>query len=155
MNKNNSLKIGIAGLGNVGQGVFRILTEQKELLTKRCGRQVEIVAVSARDKSKDRGLNLSGVKWYDNPVELAGDANVDCVVEVIGGDSGPAAETVRTALKNGKHVVTANKALIAKHGVELAKLAEKKKTLPCSLKARLPAAFLSLRQSRKAWLGII
>ena len=82
--------------------------------------------MSARDKSKDRGIDLSGCTWFDNPVELARSADVDCVVELVGGADGAALETVQTALNHGKTVVTANKALLAKHGLALAKLAESK-----------------------------
>ncbi len=119
------LNIGIAGLGTVGQGVFRIISEKQQHFADKFSADIKITAVSARDKSKDRGLKLDGIKWYDNAVELAADKNVDVVVEVIGGAEGIAADTVRAALNNGKHVVTANKALLARAGVELAALAEK------------------------------
>jgi homoserine dehydrogenase len=120
------LKVGIAGLGTVGASVIRILARQNEAVAQRGGRPVEVVAVSARDKSKDRGIDLSGCTWFDNPVELARSADVDCVVELVGGADGAALETVQTALNHGKTVVTANKALLAKHGLALAKLAESK-----------------------------
>ncbi|WP_201864535.1 homoserine dehydrogenase [Microvirga soli] len=120
------LRVGIAGLGTVGASVIRILDRQNEAITQRGGKPVQVVAVSARDRSKDRGFDLARFTWFDNPVELAGTADVDCVVELVGGADGPALETVRTALSHGKHVVTANKALLAKHGLELARLAEEK-----------------------------
>ncbi|MDF2688075.1 MAG: homoserine dehydrogenase [Microvirga sp.] len=120
------LRVGIAGLGTVGASVIRILDRQNEAIAQRGGKPVQVVAISARDKSKDRGFDLSGFTWFDNPVELAGTADVDCVVELVGGADGAALETVRTALSHGKHVVTANKALLAKHGIELARLAEEK-----------------------------
>jgi homoserine dehydrogenase len=120
------LKVGIAGLGTVGASVIRILARQNEAVSQRGGRPVEVVAVSARDRSKDRGVDFSHCTWFDNPVELARSADVDCVVELVGGADGAALETVRTALEHGKTVVTANKALLAKHGLELAKLAESK-----------------------------
>ena len=120
------LRVGIAGLGTVGASVIRILDRQNEAIAQRGGKPVQVVAISARDKSKDRGFDLSGFTWFDNPVELAGTADVDCVVELVGGADGAALETVRTALSHGKHVVTANKALLAKHGLELARLAEEK-----------------------------
>lgn len=120
------LRVGIAGLGTVGQGVFKIISDKEEYFRKKFDAEISITAVSARDKKKDRGVNFAAVKWYDNAVDLANDPNVDVVVEVIGGAEGPAAELVKAALKNGKHVVTANKALIARSGVELAKLAEEK-----------------------------
>ncbi len=120
------LRIGIAGLGTVGASVIRILARQNEAVAQRGGRPVEVVAVSARDRSKDRGVDLSGCTWFDNPVELARSADVDCVVELVGGADGAALETVQTALNHGKTVVTANKALLAKHGLALARLAESK-----------------------------
>ena len=123
MKKN--LKIGIAGLGTVGQGVFKILSEGKEMLEKRSGCGLEISAVSARSKNADRGINLNNVIWLDNPLELASHNDIDIVVELIGGSDGIALELARKTLESGKHFVTANKALIAHHGMELAKLAEK------------------------------
>jgi homoserine dehydrogenase len=120
------LKIGLAGLGTVGQGVFKILSEKKEFFAKKFGAEIEIIAVSARDKNKDRGINLSGIKWYESPIELANDKDIDVFVEVIGGAEGVVADAVEVALKNGKHVVTANKALIARKGFELTKIAEDK-----------------------------
>jgi homoserine dehydrogenase len=120
------LKVGIAGLGTVGASVIRILARQNEAVAQRGGRPVEVVAVSARDRSKDRGVDFSHCTWFDNPVELARSADVDCVVELVGGADGAALETVQTALNQGKSVVTANKALLAKHGLALAKLAESK-----------------------------
>jgi homoserine dehydrogenase len=119
-----ALNIGIAGLGTVGAGVAKILTQNTQLLQDRAGCKINIVAVSARDTNKDRGVNLSGIKWYDNPVDIASDANVDVVVELIGGATGAAFDLCEKALKNGKHFITANKALIARHGKSLAKLAE-------------------------------
>jgi homoserine dehydrogenase len=114
-------KIAIAGLGTVGTGVVKALTARGEDLSRRAGRELEIVAVSARDKNKARGIPVAG--WTDDPLSLAtGDA--DIVVELIGGEEGIARQLVETALANGKHVVTANKALLAKHGLALARLAE-------------------------------
>ncbi|OFW96317.1 MAG: homoserine dehydrogenase [Alphaproteobacteria bacterium RIFCSPHIGHO2_12_FULL_45_9] len=113
------LRVGIAGLGTVGAGVFRILSDHPSF---------KVTAVSARDKSKDRGLNLSGVTFVDNPIDLATRTDVDAVVEVMGGDGDPALSLVKTALQNKKAVVTANKALLAYHGAELAQIAEENKT---------------------------
>lgn len=117
------LKIGIAGLGTVGAGVIRILQTHGNEIAKRAGRAVEVVAVNARDKAKKRDVDVSGFQWIPNAVDLA-KADVDVVVELIGGDEGDAKTLVEAALKNKKHVVTANKALLAKHGYALAKLAE-------------------------------
>ncbi|MGH2341179.1 homoserine dehydrogenase [Segnochrobactraceae bacterium EtOH-i3] len=119
------LKVGIAGLGTVGASVARLLTRHAADLTQRCGRPIEIVAVSARDPSKDRGVDLSEVTWYTDVEALAHDNRIDVVVELIGGASGAAERAVRSALGRGKPVVTANKALLAKHGAEFARLAEK------------------------------
>ncbi len=116
-------KIAIAGLGTVGSGVVKALTARGEDLSRRAGRTLRIVGVSARDAKKARGFAVTG--WTDDPLSLAkGDADV--VVELIGGDEGIARQLVETALDNGKHVVTANKALMAKHGKVLADLAEKR-----------------------------
>jgi homoserine dehydrogenase len=117
-----SFKIAIAGLGTVGGGVVKALAARGDELSRRAGRRLEITAVSARDKSKARGFDLKG--WTDDTLSLAkGDADV--VVELIGGEEGIARQLVETALANGKHVVTANKALLAKHGLALAQVAEK------------------------------
>ena len=116
--------IGIAGLGTVGGGVFKLLDEQAELLAARCGHALEVRAVAAREKGRERGIDLSGVRWHDDPAALAGDPEVEIVVELIGGEEDPARSLCEAALRAGKSVVTANKALIARHGNELAALAE-------------------------------
>jgi len=120
-----SLRIAIAGLGTVGGGTLKIVSSQAAMIEKRCGRKVVITGIAAKDKKKNRGVDTSKMKWFDNPVDMASDATIDVVVECIGGSEGVARELVTQALANGKSVVTANKALIAHHGVELAKLAEK------------------------------
>ncbi|MDR6430709.1 homoserine dehydrogenase [Brucella pseudogrignonensis] len=125
----DALRIGVAGLGTVGASVLRILRDKAEMLTRQCGKQVVVTAVSARDRSRDRGVDLSGIEWFDDSVELAKSANIDVFVELIGGDEGPARSAVEAALRAGHHVVTANKALLAKHGVSLAKIAEEKGVL--------------------------
>ncbi len=122
----SALRIGIAGLGTVGAGVLRLLDAQRDLLAARAGRTIEVAAVSARDRAKSRGLDLSRSRWVDDPVALADDPGVDVVVELIGGEDGPAKALVERALGNGKPVVTANKALLARHGTALAHLAETK-----------------------------
>ncbi len=119
-----SLRLAIAGLGTVGAGIVKIVQQHGDLLTARAGQPIEIVAVSARSRSKDRGVDLSGYAWEDDAVELARRDDVDVLIEVIGGEDGPAKAVVETALANGKHVVTANKALLAIHGQNLATLAE-------------------------------
>ncbi|MBB6259725.1 homoserine dehydrogenase [Paenochrobactrum gallinarii] len=121
-----ALRIGVAGLGTVGGSVLRILREKAEMLTRQCGREMIVTAVSARDRSRDRGVDLTNIAWFDDPVELAKSDKIDVFVELIGGDEGPAKASVEAALNAGRHVVTANKALLAKHGVALAEIAEEK-----------------------------
>ena len=118
------LRIGIAGLGTVGGGIIKLLNSQAALLAARCGRAIEVTAVSARDRYKDRGVDLSAYTWHDDAVGLASDDNVDVVAELIGGEDGVVKALVEAAIANGKHIVTANKALIARHGTALAKSAE-------------------------------
>ncbi len=119
------LKVGIAGLGTVGAEVVRLIEAQGNVLASRCGRGVRVAAVTARAKAKKRGLDLRGVVWAASPQALAADPDIDCFVELIGGAGEPALSAIETALKAGKSVVTANKALIARHGVRLAVLAER------------------------------
>ena len=125
----NALRIGIVGLGTVGSSVVRVLKEKRDLLTKQCGRPIDVVSVSARDKTRERGIDLQGIEWVDDPLVLAASKEIDVFVELIGGEEGIARFCVEEALKRGHHVVTANKALLARHGVALAKIAEKKGVL--------------------------
>ncbi|WP_353472741.1 homoserine dehydrogenase [Salipiger sp. H15] len=118
------LRLGIAGLGTVGAGVVKIVQQKAELLESRSGRKVVISAVSARNRDKDRGVSLAGYAWEDDPVALAKRDDVDVLVELMGGSDGPAKAAAEAALKAGKDVVTANKALLAHHGQALAELAE-------------------------------
>jgi homoserine dehydrogenase len=118
------LRIAIAGLGTVGTALLRLLTANGEVLAARAGRPIEVVAVSARARSRDRGVDLRRYRWYDDPVALAADPGIEVVVELIGGADGPALALCRAALAAGKPVVSANKALLAHHGAELAALAE-------------------------------
>jgi homoserine dehydrogenase len=118
------LKVGIAGLGTVGAEVIRLIETQGRALTGRSGRGVRVVAVTARNKAKKRGVDLRGVTWARTPLALANDPNVDCFVELMGGADDPALSAIEAALRSGKSVVTANKALIAKHGSKLAAIAE-------------------------------
>ena len=118
------LRLGIAGLGTVGAGVVRIVRQQSDLLAVRTGRRIEITAVSARDRNKDRGVQLSGYAWEDDAVALAVRDDVDVFVELIGGSEGPAKDAIEAAIDAGKNVVTANKALLAIHGQALAERAE-------------------------------
>ncbi|HET6467264.1 MAG TPA: homoserine dehydrogenase [Geminicoccaceae bacterium] len=118
------LRIGIAGLGTVGGGTLRLLRAHGQLLRQRTGRPLEVAAVSARDRTRDRGVDLRAVRWHEDARALASDPDVDVVCELIGGADGIALELCRTALRHGKAVVTANKAMLAHHGAELARLAE-------------------------------
>ena len=118
------LRIALAGLGTVGAGLIRLVETNGALIARRAGRPVRIVAVSARDRAKDRGVDLSPYMWEDDMTALSARADVDVVVELVGGADGPALTTARGALKAGKALVTANKAMVAHHGMELAELAE-------------------------------
>jgi homoserine dehydrogenase len=120
-----ALRIAIAGLGTVGGDVVKALHLRGAELAQRAGREIEIIAVSARDRSKLRASDISGIDWMSDAVELA-KSNADVVIELIGGDDGVAQAVVDAALRAGKHVVTGNKALLARHGAELALLAEEK-----------------------------
>ncbi|HBS25193.1 MULTISPECIES: homoserine dehydrogenase [Thalassospira] len=120
----NVVKIGVAGLGTVGAGTVKLLSEHRDNLTDRSGSPMTVTAVSARDRTRDRGFSTEGITWYEDARDLATDKNVDVVVETIGGSNGIAYDVCKAALENGKHVVTANKALIALHGVELARIAD-------------------------------
>ncbi len=120
------LRLGLAGLGTVGIGVVKILEREAALVAARSGRPVVITAVSARDRAKNRDADLSAFAWETDPVALASRDDVDVFVEVMGGHEGPARAATEAALAAGKHVVTANKALLAHHGQALAELAEDK-----------------------------
>ena len=120
----SQLKVGLAGLGTVGTAVIRMLEARKADLAARTGREIQVVAVSARSRGKDRGVDLSGVRWFDDPVALARDPDIDVFVELMGGDGDPAKAAVVAALEAGKPVVTANKALLAKCGLDLARRSE-------------------------------
>ncbi len=118
------LRIAVAGLGTVGAGVLTLLAANAALIARRAGRPIVVVAVSARNRARDRGIDLAGLAWEDDPVALAHRADVDAVVELIGGTDGPALGLARAALAAGKPFVTANKAMIAHHGMELARVAD-------------------------------
>jgi homoserine dehydrogenase len=121
----STLKIGVAGVGTVGAALIAQVSAQRDALEARCGRRIEVVAVCARNKKKKRNVDLRRMKWHADPVALAKDPGIDVFVELIGGGGNPAKAAVEAALKAGKSVVTANKALLARHGVALAALAEK------------------------------
>lgn len=118
------LRLGIAGLGTVGIGVVKIVQRHADLMARRSGRTITIQAICARDRMKNRDADLSSYRWEDDAMTVATAEDVDVYVELIGGDAGVARDTIRAALQSGKDVVTANKALLALHGQELAELAE-------------------------------
>ncbi len=118
------LKIAVAGLGTVGAGTLALLAQNADLVAQRCGRRIDVVAVSARTRERDRGVDLSGVDWYDDAAAMAREADADVVVELIGGEDGPAKAVCEAALTAGRHVVSANKAMLAHHGAALARQAE-------------------------------
>jgi homoserine dehydrogenase len=118
------LRVGLAGLGTVGTAVIRLISRQREALEARCGRPIKVEAVSARSPAKDRGIDLSQFRWVSEPLGLATDPGIDVFVELIGGEGDPARRAVEAALASHKSVVTANKALLARHGFALATLAE-------------------------------
>ena len=120
-----TLRVGVAGLGTVGGGVLRLLGDNAVLVAARAGQPIVVTAVSARDRARDRGVSLDGVRWHEDASALADDPEVDVVVELIGGSEGPGRALVEASLRAGRPVVTANKALLAVHGAELAALAER------------------------------
>jgi len=125
MNAEKPLRLAIIGLGTVGAGVIRILQENGALIARRAGRPIEVVAISARDRNLDRGVDLSPYEWVDDMSSLAARDDIDAIVELIGGADGPALTLARQALASGKPFVTANKAMIAHHGLTLAHEAER------------------------------
>src|SRR4029077_9685053 len=120
------MKIAIAGLGTVGAGVLKLLHWQADLLAQRAGCRIVVTAVSARDRRRDRGVDLSAVRWYEDAAAMAADPEIDVVGELIGGVDGIARRVLDTALDHGRHIVTANKALMAHDGTRLAARAEEK-----------------------------
>ncbi len=118
------LKAGLAGLGTVGSAVVRMLERERDAIAARCGRPIKVIAVTARSPDKARDLGTRNLRWVADPVTLAADPEIDVFVELMGGDGDPAKRAVETELASRKPVVTANKALLARHGVDLARLAE-------------------------------
>ncbi|MEM9332385.1 MAG: homoserine dehydrogenase [Pseudomonadota bacterium] len=126
---NRPLKVGIAGLGTVGVALLKVLKDNAETIRNRCGREVVVAGINSRDKSRDRGFDLRKFEWFDDAKAMAASDSIDVFVELIGGEDGIALDAAREALAAGKHVVTANKAMLARHGVELAEAAETKGVL--------------------------
>lgn len=147
---NKTWRVGVAGLGTVGGGLLQFLAERPEFAP--AGDKAVVTAVSARSKSRPRTVDISNLAWFDDPVALAGSPDVDLFVELIGGSDGPAKAAVETALKAGKPVVTANKALIAVHGAELAALAESQ-GVPLLFEAAVMGGTPAVKMLREAMVG--
>ncbi len=122
--KKDKLNIAIIGLGNIGNYLYRFLQTNKSILSKKNNCIPNVIFISAKNKNKKRNFKIDKKKWLDNYLDATTSPSVDLIVELIGGAEGPAKKLVFNALKNKKHVVTANKALIAKHGNELSRIAE-------------------------------
>jgi homoserine dehydrogenase len=146
------LKVGLAGLGTVGASVLRLIADGGETLAARCGRPVEVVAASARTRGKDRGVDVSKLRWFDDPAALARDPGIDVFVELMGGEGDPAKAAVEAALASGKSVVTANKALLARHGLALAQLAEKN-AVALNFEAAVAGAIPVIKTLREGFAG--
>ncbi len=142
------LSIGVAGLGTVGAGVLTVLRDNADVIAARAGRPIVVTAVSARDRSRDRGVPVAGLRWYDDPVALAQDPGVDVIVECIGGSEGPARLLVEAALRAGRPVVTANKALLATHGAALAAMAEAR-GVPLAFEAAVAGGIPAIKAIRE------
>ena len=119
------LNIAIIGLGNIGSYLFKFLNDNKKILTKKNNCLPVVKYVSAKNKKRKRGIKIKKNQWIDNYLNITRFKDVDLIIELIGGAEGPAKKLVFNALKNKKHVITANKALIGKYGDTLAKIAEK------------------------------
>lgn len=146
------LKLGVAGLGTVGAGLLNLLRQNAEVIAARAGRPIVVTAVSARDRTRDRGVDVTGLRWHEDAVALAADPEVDVVVELMGGSEGSARALVEAALKAGKPVVTANKALLATHGAALAKLAEAK-GVPLAYEAAVAGGIPAIKALREGLAG--
>src|SRR4029079_5737580 len=116
---NQPLKLGIAGLGTVGTGLLQLLAEHGDRLARNVGRTIEIVGISARSRTKERGASVGEAKWFEDATQLAADASIDVFVELIGGEDGVAKGAVEAALGAGKDGVTAHKELLATHGTHI------------------------------------
>ncbi len=147
---NKTWRVGVAGLGTVGGGLLQFLAERPDFAP--AGDRAVVTAVSARSKSRPRTIDISGLTWFDDPVALAGSPAIDLFVELVGGSDGPAKAAVETALKAGKPVVTANKALIAEHGAELAALAEAQ-GVPLLFEAAVMGGVPAVKMMREAMVG--
>lgn len=143
-------RVGVAGLGTVGGGLLQFLAERPDFAP--AGDRAVVTAVSARSRSRARTVDISNLAWFDDPVALAASPDIDLFVELVGGSDGPAKAAVETALKAGKPVVTANKALIAEHGAELAALAEAQGA-PLLFEAAVMGGTPAVKMLREAMVG--
>ena len=125
MNK-SKLNVAIIGLGTVGSGVIKLLKRQKSNIKNRTGIELELVAISAKNRRKKRSVDISPYRWIASPISIAKDPDVDVIVELIGDMDNTARKVIKEAINNGKHVVTANKSLLAKEGSIFEELARKK-----------------------------
>jgi homoserine dehydrogenase len=146
------LSVALAGLGTVGGGVLKLLRDNAAIVAARAGRPIAVTAVSARDRSKDRGVSLGGLRWYEDPVALASDPAVDVVVELIGGSDGPARALAEATIAAGKPLVTANKALLAVRGAELAAAAEER-GVPLAFEAAVAGGIPVIKALREGLAG--
>ncbi|HVZ07093.1 homoserine dehydrogenase [Rhodopila sp.] len=146
------LSVAVAGLGTVGGGVLKLLRDNAAVVSARAGRPIAVTAVSARDRSKDRGVPVAGLRWYDDPVALASDPAVDVVVELIGGSDGPARALAEATIGAGKPLVTANKALLAVHGAGLAAQAEAR-GVPLAFEAAVAGGIPVIKALREGLAG--
>lgn len=146
------IRIAVAGLGTVGSGLVALLRRREVAFAKALGLSFSITGVCARDRAKERGIDLSGVPWFDDPVALANSDDVDIFVELIGGSDGVAKAAVEAALNAGKDVVTANKALLARHGVALSELAESR-GVSLGFEAAVAGGIPIIKTLREALLG--
>ncbi|MGA9268304.1 MAG: homoserine dehydrogenase, partial [Rhodomicrobium sp.] len=151
MTSDKPLRVGIAGLGTVGSGLLALLNQHSDAIAEKGGRPISITGVCARSRGKP-GAKLAKALWFDDPKVLAVSADIDVFVELMGGDKGPALESVKAALRAGKHVVTANKALLARHGAELAELAEKN-GVTLSFEAAVAGGIPIVKTLRESLLG--
>ncbi|MCA6251058.1 MAG: homoserine dehydrogenase, partial [Phenylobacterium sp.] len=143
-------RVGVAGLGTVGGGLLGFLAERPNFAP--AGGKVVVTGVSARSRSRPRPVDISQLAWFDDPVALAQSPDIDIFVELVGGSDGPAKAAVEAALEAGKAVVTANKALIAEHGAELASLAESR-GIPLLFEAAVMGGVPAVKTVREALVG--
>ncbi len=142
------LSVAVAGLGTVGGGVLQVLRDNADIVAARAGRPIAVTAVSARDRTRERAVSIAGLRWYDDPVALASDPGVDVVVELIGGSDGPARALAEATIAAGKPLVTANKALLAVRGAELAAMAEER-NVPLAFEAAVAGGIPAIKAIRE------